>query len=119
MNRFTIRAAILQICTALTAFSAPVLNEIMFRPGTSFPENTQLEFVELFNSTDSVMDLSGWGFTKGITYTFPQGTSIGAQGYLVISANPGVVGVTKTEPLRELVWEPRKDPDHERQEIYD
>ena len=30
-----------------------------------------------------------------------------------------LVGVTKTEPLRELVWEPRKDPDHERQEIYD
>uniref|UniRef100_UPI004047F106 WYL domain-containing protein n=1 Tax=Rheinheimera sp. TaxID=1869214 RepID=UPI004047F106 len=25
-----------------------------------------------------------------------------------------VVGVTKTEPLRELVWESRKDPDHER-----
>ena len=30
-----------------------------------------------------------------------------------------VVGVTKTEPLRELVWESRKDPDHERQEIHD
>ena len=30
-----------------------------------------------------------------------------------------LVGVTKTEPLRELVWESRKDPDHERQEIHD
>ena len=29
-----------------------------------------------------------------------------------------LVGVTKTEPLRELVWESRKDPDHERQEIH-
>ena len=29
-----------------------------------------------------------------------------------------LVGVTKTEPLRELVWESRKDPDHERQKIY-
>ena len=29
-----------------------------------------------------------------------------------------VVGVTKTEPLRELVWEPRKDPDYERKEIH-
>ena len=31
----------------------------------------------------------------------------------------GLVGVTKTEPLRELVWESRKDPDHERQKIHD
>ena len=30
-----------------------------------------------------------------------------------------LVGVTKTEPLRELVWESRKDPDHERQKIHD
>lgn len=30
-----------------------------------------------------------------------------------------LVWVTKTEPLRELVWESRKDPDHERQEIHD
>ena len=29
-----------------------------------------------------------------------------------------LVGVTKTEPLRELVWEPRKDPDYERKEIH-
>ena len=31
----------------------------------------------------------------------------------------GVVGVTRTEPLRELVWSSRKDPDHERKEIHD
>ena len=30
-----------------------------------------------------------------------------------------LVGVTKTEPWRELVWESRKDPDHERQKIHD
>ena len=35
------------------------------------------------------------------------------------SGSLAVVGVTKTEPLRELVWESRKDPDHERQEIHD
>ena len=29
-----------------------------------------------------------------------------------------LVGVTKTEPLRELVWDPRKDPDYERKEIH-
>ncbi len=28
-----------------------------------------------------------------------------------------VVGVTKTEPLRELVWEPRKELDHLRMQL--
>ena len=36
----------------------------------------------------------------------------------VAPSEAALVGVTKTEPLRELVWESRKDPDHERQEIH-
>ncbi len=71
MNRFSTLAAIFYLCVALTSSSSPVINEIMYRPGTSYPENTQLEFVELYNPTDGVINLSGWGFTKGLTYTFP------------------------------------------------
>lgn len=93
MNRFSTLAATLHLCMALTAFGSPVINEIMYRPGSSYPENTQLEFVELYNPTDAFIDLSGWGFTKGLTYTFPQGVSIPAQGYLVLAANPEALGV--------------------------
>lgn len=94
MQRFSTLAAILYMGIALTSLGSPVINEIMYRPGTSFPENTKFEFVELHNPTDSSIDLSGWGFTKGLAYTFPQGASIPAQGYLVVAADPGVVGVS-------------------------
>jgi hypothetical protein len=36
-----------------------------------------------------------------------------------IWAHSDLIEVTRTEPLREFVWESRKDPDHERQMIYD
>jgi predicted extracellular nuclease len=83
MHRFATLTAILFMGImdiALTALGSPIINEILYRPGFSYPENTQLEFVELYNPTDSVIDLSGWSFTKGLTYTFPQGASILARG---------------------------------------
>jgi len=42
------------------------------------------EYVELYNSGNASVDLSGWGFTKGISYTFPKGTTIKPDSYLVI-----------------------------------
>jgi hypothetical protein len=64
-----------------------VINEIMYRPGTDFPENTSLEFIELYNTDNVAVDVSGWAFTKGISFTFSQGALIGPNGYLVIAAN--------------------------------
>lgn len=60
----------------------------MARPGSTFPENTALEFIEIHNPDSSAVDLSGWAITSGVDYTFPSGTSLAAGGYLVISANP-------------------------------
>ncbi len=97
MNRSSFARFVGAAClagTALTTTAAPVINEIMFRPGTSYPENTDMEFVELYNPDSTTVDLSGWAFTKGITYTFPSGTSIAAKGYLVIAANPTSLGVS-------------------------
>ena len=37
-----------------------IVNEIMYRPGTGFPENTGLEFIELHNPTAAPVDVSGW-----------------------------------------------------------
>ena len=73
----------------LTAADAPqsvVINEIFYDP----PDNSRSEFVELHNPTASAIDLSGWSFTKGITYTFPHGTSIEAGGYKVVAMDPAV-----------------------------
>jgi hypothetical protein len=59
-----------------------VINEIMFNPAV--PE---AEYVELYNaSSKAAYDLSGWKL-KGLAYTFPPGSLIGTNGFLVLAAN--------------------------------
>lgn len=84
----------LALITALSATAAPVINEIMFRPGTSYPENTDMEFIEIHNPDSTSVDLSGWAITDGFSYTFPAGTTISAGGYLVVASNPTSLGVS-------------------------
>ena len=46
------------------------------------------EFVELFNTTGSDVDISGWTLTRGAsTFTFPAGTMIPAGGYVILVRN--------------------------------
>lgn len=62
-----------------------VLNEIQFNP--LLPGG---EFVELFNtSTSNTFDLSGWSL-HGLSYTFPNGTSIGPRGFVVLAGDRAV-----------------------------
>ncbi len=42
-------------------------------------------WVELYNKGTQAVELSGWSFDKGISYTFPQRTSLPAGGYLVVA----------------------------------
>ncbi len=59
-----------------------VINEIMYQP--ALPD---AQFVELYNnSSTNTFDLSGWEF-RGLGYTFPAGSSIGPNSYLVLAAN--------------------------------
>ncbi|MBR5977775.1 MAG: lamin tail domain-containing protein, partial [Verrucomicrobia bacterium] len=75
----------LLIGTVLTVSAGDiVINEIMYHPQS---ENIREQWIELYNTTGSAIDLSGWAFTKGISYTFAEGTMIEADGYLVITAD--------------------------------
>lgn len=47
----------------------------------------QLEFLELYNSGSSAIDLSGCQFTKGIRGVFPSGTILLPNNYLVVAAD--------------------------------
>jgi len=79
----------------ISATSAQVvINEIFYRPGAGYPENTSLEFIELHNPTDQLIDLSGWALTSGASFTMPGGTTITAGGYRVIAANPTLLQTT-------------------------
>jgi len=61
-----------------------VINEIMYHP---ISENSDDEYVELFNKGASVIDLGGWRFTDGINFSIPSNTVITAGGYLVVARN--------------------------------
>jgi hypothetical protein len=63
-----------------------VVNELL-----SYPDADSAEFVELFNPTTSSVDISGWFLTDDASapkkYRFPNGTTIPANGYLMLFAN--------------------------------
>ena len=59
-----------------------VLNEIMYAPLV-----TNSQYVELFNnSSNTTFDLSGWQ-VHGLGYTFPAGSLLAPNGFLVLAAN--------------------------------
>ncbi len=84
---------------ACAASAAPVINEIYFRPpGVIEPAGE--EWLEIRNPDAVAVDVSGWSFSKGVSFTIPAATTIPAGGYLVVaanvaafnSANPGFAG---------------------------
>ena len=76
-------------CDALDCFDvaptspAVIISEIHYNP-----VDERTEFVELHNRTDIDIDLTGYEFTNGISYRFPDGTVIPARGYLPVLAQP-------------------------------
>ena len=46
------------------------------------------EFIELYNTGPDEADLSGWFFSSGIAYTFPEGTTLPAESWLVVAEDP-------------------------------
>jgi hypothetical protein len=61
-----------------------VINELMYHPVSEVDND---EFLELYNTTNSPIDLGGWCFTNGIAVCFTPGTTIASHGYAVISPN--------------------------------
>jgi len=57
-----------------------VISEMMYHP-----TNSELEFVELFNTRDEPEDLSGYQLGGSIAYTFPEGTIIPGGGFVVVA----------------------------------
>jgi hypothetical protein len=61
-----------------------VINEIMFDPPS---DQRSGEFIELYNHGPGMVDLSGWRFDDGVSFTFPPQTKIASGEYLVVAAN--------------------------------
>ena len=64
-----------------------VINEIMVEPVSGHRDG---EFIELYNRGGTTIDLTSWALEEGVAYTFPPGTSMAPNSYLVIAANPAL-----------------------------
>lgn len=74
------------LLTALPCFAHDVvINEVHYDPEFN---TALLEFVELYNAGTNAVDISGWRFSAGVTYTFPSNTVLVAHGYAVVAENP-------------------------------
>ena len=76
---------------------AIVINEILYHqtpdggigantPGTPFTEDAE-EWIELYNRSGNAVDLSGFEFEDGVSFTFAPGTTLGAGEYLVVASD--------------------------------
>jgi hypothetical protein len=62
----------------------PVITEIMYNPPESGTDS--LEFIEIYNpNLTTPLNVSGYYFSSGITYTFPVGSEIPADGFAVVA----------------------------------
>ncbi len=76
------------------------INEIMYHPFditnvvsgvTNVTDDSRDEFIELYNLSTNTMDLSGWMLTGTVSFTFTNGTTLAAGGYLLlVSFDPSV-----------------------------
>ena len=74
-----------------------LISEIHYNPN----ESDEFEFIELYNATDSVLDLSDLKFTEGVEFLFPERSSLG----------PNSVGlvVENIERFNQLYGDPTSD----------
>jgi hypothetical protein len=61
-----------------------VINELMYDPISG---NDDDQYIELYNKGTNMINLSGWQFTAGVTFTFPPNAVIGPNGYVVVGKN--------------------------------
>jgi hypothetical protein len=86
-----IRSLCLTFLTALTARGGDVvINEIMYYPPFTVPEDPREEWLELFNRGSNTVNLRGWQFTRGIAYTFRTDVTLAPGACLVVAADEAV-----------------------------
>ena len=100
----TLSSTITLLALAFSAPSQVVISEIHYHPvevpafnadGTPYLylTNDVHEFVEIQNAGRSAVDLSGWTFGGGISYTFPTNTAIASGAFRVIAKNPARLAI--------------------------
>jgi len=87
-----------------------VMNEIHYEADE---KPSAEEFIELYNTSTEPVDLSGWFFSDGISFTFPPGASIPGEGFVVVAEDPATLERVFGYADAYGPWEGRLDNDGE------
>ena len=68
--------------------STVVFHELMYNPVGS--DETR-EWIELHNQMAVDMDLSGWTLQGGVSFRFPEGTTVPGGGYVLVAKDPAAM----------------------------
>ena len=63
-----------------------VISEISYNPPTG--ANSTNQWIEIANRSAAAVDLTGWGFSEGISFNFPAGTILAAGEHACVARNP-------------------------------
>ncbi len=84
--------ALAVLCSGVQGANPGVIaiSELHYHPVTTDPAAPfyEDEFIELYNTSREPVDLSGWFFDQGVTFTFPELSVIDPLGFAVIARNP-------------------------------
>src|SRR5258708_15809046 len=69
------------LLVALQGHGQVVINEIFYHAPDDIAD---LQWVELYNTSDQSVNLSGWRLSKAIKFEFGPGATIAAHGYVVL-----------------------------------
>jgi Lamin Tail Domain/CotH kinase protein len=86
-SRFLLLAVALGLILSVSVQAVPpvVINELHTNPDL---DTELVEFVELYNSGAADIDLSGWHFSEGVFYTFPDGAVLPAGDHVIVAQDP-------------------------------
>lgn len=88
-NLLYLSICVLFICSYFPAMAQSesdiVITEIMYNPPESGVDS--LEFIEIYNKSTTAIDISGYSFSEGVTFTFPPNTVIAAESYILSAVN--------------------------------
>ncbi len=73
---------------ASSAWGQIVINEIHHSPD---PRPERVEFIELYNANTHPVSLAGWRLFGGVDFTFTNGPTLPAGGYLVVGEDPAAL----------------------------
>jgi len=75
------------ITAEFSSIAPIIINEIHYNPSGSQGLDDNFEFLELYNSGDTLVELSGFSITNGIEFTFPDASFISPDEYIVLTIN--------------------------------